>query len=560
MLRYHQLTNYLRSLVGILELKPTSTLYQDVIAISDYLANPNYRIAVFAPFNHGKSTLLNALLGTKTLPMDLIPTTGTAIAVSYGTELTTTVILKNGQTITEPGIEILQQYAVLDSEALTATNRKIITEVAEVKIFCNHSWLKTGIEFLDLPGTNDRETENELVRQKLPTADLIIHVLDARKLMTLEEKEHLRDWLQNRGITTVIFVVNFLNLLTPEERQEVKQRLYFIAESFRSNLPAGVSNVYCVDALPALRARLKGDITAAKATGITSLESALHTIINLDNSKDGQLLRVEKVAIELLKQARIKQKQVQTEIIAQQQAVARQVQVKQKAAQLIQQGFDRSLSNFYGWLYLPKLLAKYQPSLAIALQETRFTTWLESQFKPEVIEYQEAINKWINQSRDFFPVAQPHSLAIAFNQQPVVIIPESNSESSENQQSRAKSYIPSELNFLLPKKAGAVVLGGANYLVNQIVNKNPKRDRQEIPISQKSSQIYIDAAEKYLQEFSDRTNLVLKQYEPIVRQYITFQPQAISINNNSSLNYQLQLLANLITALETEIQSLANKN
>ncbi|EAM52207.1 hypothetical protein CwatDRAFT_5335 [Crocosphaera watsonii WH 8501] len=37
-----------------------------------------------APFNYGKSTLLNALLGEKTLPIDLIPTTGAAIYVKYG--------------------------------------------------------------------------------------------------------------------------------------------------------------------------------------------------------------------------------------------------------------------------------------------------------------------------------------------------------------------------------------------------------------------------------------------------------------------------------------------
>lgn len=39
--------------------------------------------------------------------------------------------------------------------------------------------------------------------------DLVIQLLDARKLMTLGERENLRDWLLERGIKTVNFVANF---------------------------------------------------------------------------------------------------------------------------------------------------------------------------------------------------------------------------------------------------------------------------------------------------------------------------------------------------------------
>lgn len=546
MSQYYYLINPLRSLLGILELEPTSLLYQDTIAICNYLENPRYRIAVFAPFNHGKSTLLNALLGNKTLPMDLIPTTGVGIIVGYGTELMTEINFKDGTKIVEAGVNLLQQYAVLESEpsAEIIIDRKIKPEVLEVKVFCDHPWLKTGIEFLDLPGTNDREQENELVRNQLPTADLIIHVLDARKLMTLEEREHLRDWLENRGIKTVIFVVNFLNLLTQEEQQEVKQRLCFIAESFRSSLPVGISNIYCVDALPALRARLKGNEIAAKATGITSLESALQTIISLNQSQKYQLPRVFKITSELLKQACFKQQQIQA-------AIAKQNQIKQKAAQLIQQGFQRSVSDFYGWLYLPKLLAQYQPSLAIALQETRFDSWLESEFKPEVLQYQQAINQWINQSCDFFSQRQPQLLTISFSDSPVISLPETKSNETENQATNLKSYLPAELNFLLPKKAGVVVLGGANYLVNKIVNKASEPVKSQI-----SSQIYIDAAAQYLQHWRDRVHLLLQQYESTAQQYITFNPNQAA-KNLTNADYQLELLNNLIDNLATAIQSLS---
>ncbi len=59
--QYQDLINCLKTALGMLDLDTNSQLRQDVTAISDYLANPCFRIAVFAPFNHGKSTLLNAI-------------------------------------------------------------------------------------------------------------------------------------------------------------------------------------------------------------------------------------------------------------------------------------------------------------------------------------------------------------------------------------------------------------------------------------------------------------------------------------------------------------------
>ncbi|MGD1920189.1 MAG: dynamin family protein [Pleurocapsa sp.] len=521
------------------------------MTICSFLENPTYRIAVFAPFNHGKSTLLNALLGSKALPIDLIPTTGAAICVSYGEKLRAEIKLKDGTQIKEEGIKILKQYAALDDDRTMKDN------VEEVTVFCNHSRLKTCIEFLDLPVTNDREAQNDLVKDKLLSADLIIHVLDARKLMTLEEREHLKDWLQNRGITTVIFVVNFLNLLTPEEQQEVKNRLYFVAESFRSSLPTGISNIYCVDALPALRARLKGNQADAKTTGIVGLESALQAIVSLEQPIQNKLARVIKFSQELLSQATAKKQEIESNIIISQKKENDQIKIKKKAEKLIQQSFARSISDFRGWLYFPKLLANYQPSLAIALQQTRFNEWLESEFKPEVFRQQQVINKWVNQGSNFFQHKNPRLLILNFPASPTIEIPAYDSVEQTDSNSKYKSYIPQELNFLLQKKAGAVVLGGANYLINKIATKSQSTDNNSGNKNTRiSAQIYVDAAEKYLKKFSIKVNAEIDEYEKQAHQYTTY---ILSIKNHQATknNYQLQLLNNLADNLENEINRLS---
>ena len=74
----------LNNAIEVLAIDENSSLQRDILSLGNYCENQNFRLAVFAPFNYGKSTLLNALLGEKTLPIDLIPTTGAAIYVKYG--------------------------------------------------------------------------------------------------------------------------------------------------------------------------------------------------------------------------------------------------------------------------------------------------------------------------------------------------------------------------------------------------------------------------------------------------------------------------------------------
>jgi predicted GTPase len=106
---YQTLLSQLQTAIGGLELDPSDPLRREIAALST--GDEAFRIAVFGPFNYGKSTLLNALLGERTLPMDLIPTTGAAIAVRYGPELQTRIQLVDGRATSGKGIELLQQYA-----------------------------------------------------------------------------------------------------------------------------------------------------------------------------------------------------------------------------------------------------------------------------------------------------------------------------------------------------------------------------------------------------------------------------------------------------------------
>lgn len=545
---FQNISNYFRAIIGALELQD-SQLKKDVLAICNYFENPIFRIAVFAPFNYGKSTLLNALLGDRTLPIDLIPTTGAAIHVRYGEQLRSQITLKDGSKISEEGTDLLKRYAILDDQ------RCMRGDVASVEVYCNHPFLQTGVEFLDLPGTNDREAQDDLVRDRLLTADLIIQVLDARKLMTLGEREHLRDWLSDRGIKTVVFVVNFLNLLEPEEQKEIQSRLRFVAESFRSQLPPGISNLYRVDALPALRARLKGDTTIAQTTGLTTFESALQTIVNYQKEqREGRLPRVQIIASQLKQIAETKTSAIAAEIEVEKQKYQAKIELQQKAEKLIKQGFQRSLSDFQGWLYLPKLLLSYQSELATALQQGKFDEWQRGEFRQKILDYQQGIFEWVKKGCEFFEKELPQKLLISFPDAPIISLPEPPPDNKKSKDMNIASVaIPTGIGWALGGPVGAAVLGGASYIWNKATGNSQEPESNTINYQEQVLQAYQTAAENYLTHFSNDAFLAINQYEEKIEKIISFQPDKFL--ETTKQNYQLQLLTNLFNSLEQELNT-----
>lgn len=545
---YQYLTDNLKSALGILELDKNSQLYLDTTSICEYLAKPTFQIAVFGPFNYGKSTLLNAMLGNRALPIDLVPTTGAAIYVNYGEELRAKITLKDGTEISEPGTDVLKRYAILDDA------RQMRDDVAAVNVYCPHPFLQTGVELLDLPGTNDREEQDNLVRDKLLTADLVVQVLDARKLMTLGERENLRDWLSDRNINTVVFVANFLNLLEPDDQKQVYNRLLFVAESFRSNLPNNISNIYRVDALPALRARLKGDVAAAQTTGIASFESALQSIVaDRQEQLAVKLPRIEAIATKICQSLRAKAETVTAEIAAAQKKHKDKIEIKQKAEKLISKGFQASVSDFEIWLYQPTLLQRYQSEMALSLQEGSFDAW-KLKFEREVLKQQQTIAEWVNKACEFFDKEQPIALLISFPPSPQVSLPEPPPPPAQKSIDSEVTpvAIATGLGWLLGGPVGAAVVGGASYILNKRTGYEKPPESPEAYLNQ-VTEICSEAAKNYLARFSTDTFSMLQHYKEIAGKVIWFQDSKEPLQTNIQ-QYQIQLLNNLLENIESCLQ------
>jgi hypothetical protein len=499
-------------------LSDAEDLQQDCAAIARSFDQSAFRIVVFAPFNYGKSTLLNAILGEKTLPIDLIPTTGAAITVRYGETLQTTIQFIDGKSVTSAGTEVLKQFAILDEQ------RRMRSDVAAVEVCCPHPLLQLGIELVDLPGTDDQTAQDRLVKQQLLTADLVIQVLDGRKLMTLQERENLRDWLLDRGISTVVFVANFLNLLEPEDQKQVMHRLRFVAESFRSKLPPNISNLYRVDALPALRGQLKGDSDAVQISGLPIFESALQSIIQAHQTNatplEEKLPRLESLTRQVRSALQIELQITENESDPIDEKQTRKLEIQQQAQQLIQKSFAASLREVREWLELPKLLDRYQMSGSISLQRFDFDMWHQGlQLDWEM--QQRKLTEWSTKACEFFNLTPSAKFQMQWPMEPEVIFPSASpSTASDDMGSEniAPVAIATGLGWVFGGPVGAAVLGTGSYLLNK--TRNPLEIGVDETRLSRVQQAYDVAMQNYLTQMNILGLAAIAQYERDVRSTI----------------------------------------
>ncbi|AFY94893.1 dynamin family protein [Chamaesiphon minutus] len=512
------LITHLQTAANKLEIDQNSRLGNDLKTLASKAGRSNYQIAVFGPFNHGKSTLLNAILGNKTLPIDLIPTTGAAIKVVYGEDIATKITLTNGQIIAAKNTDILTEFAILDND------RRMRDDVLEVEVSFPHPFLQTGVELIDLPGTNDRDEQDNLVRDRLLAADLVVNVLDVRKLMTLGEREHLRDWLENRGINTVVFVANFTNMLEPEEQKEVQHRLRFVAESFRSQLPPGISNLYRVDALPALRARLKGDDATLHTSGLSSFISALQAIVSHQREKLAEVRMpvLQSLGLEIQGLLRSQIAKLTAEVNETKEKCDRELALKRQAQTLIQSGWETSLKEVEQWLYLPNLISFYQSPLTTAIQKNGFGEWESSNVRPRLQHSQQEINDWVTKAESFFNTSPVEPLKIVLPDPPEVLLPESPTQSppkpttpSSTIDNLAPTALATGLGWILGGPIGAVVAGGASTIANKRSGDRSSDNTSNSKTPDNSAEIleaYTDAAADYLFRLNTETIKTIKAY------------------------------------------------
>ena len=176
------------------------------------LEEERFHLVVLGEFNHGKTTFVNALLGAPVLPTGVTPTTAVIHHVVHGETPHATAVAEGGAQ-KELQVEHVADYVVGGNAAAD--------DVRYLEIDYPASILDGGVVLVDTPGVNDlNSTRAEITYSYLPRADAILFLLDAGQILKESERAFIANKLLTQSRDKVIFVINKIDLLEDDEREE----------------------------------------------------------------------------------------------------------------------------------------------------------------------------------------------------------------------------------------------------------------------------------------------------------------------------------------------------
>jgi predicted GTPase len=169
-------------------------------------------VVVLGEFNHGKSSILNALLGEEVLPTGITPTTAVITHLRYADEPRALIQYDAQDRVTVP----LSKLA-----SVVTANQGVEPQFVEVGY--PSEILRDNLVLVDTPGVNDISRQRvEITYGYVPRADVILYVLDANQVLKRSEITFIRDRLLRSSKDRLIFVLGKVDALSPEERVEVE--------------------------------------------------------------------------------------------------------------------------------------------------------------------------------------------------------------------------------------------------------------------------------------------------------------------------------------------------
>ena len=176
------------------------------------LREDRFHLVCVGEFNHGKTALVNALLGQDLLRVGVTPTTSVIHHLVWSETPRLKRVDVDG-TSKEIPIEELSEFA--DSGKCDETT------IQYLEVGCSAEILKDQTVLVDTPGVNDLSLSRaEITYDYIPRADAVLFVLDAGQPLKESERDFLEKQLLGKNRDKVVFVVAKADIWSEAEREE----------------------------------------------------------------------------------------------------------------------------------------------------------------------------------------------------------------------------------------------------------------------------------------------------------------------------------------------------
>jgi GTP-binding protein EngB required for normal cell division len=192
---------------GLVEFRSTLSM------ILDRLEDNSFEIGLVGRVSSGKSSLLNAMLGTEVLPVGVTPITAVPTRLQYGEVTAAHVWFANRQ----PERFDLSQLPEFVAERLNPGNEKHVTRIV---VQISSPRLREGIAFVDTPGLGSLATRGAAeTLAYLPRCDLGVVLIDAGSTLTPDDLQTIQI-LYDAAIPATV-LLSKADLLNAEDRTRV---------------------------------------------------------------------------------------------------------------------------------------------------------------------------------------------------------------------------------------------------------------------------------------------------------------------------------------------------
>lgn len=189
-----------------------------------------FKVAIMGTFSSGKSTVINALIGSNVLPESAMPCTAILTFIQYGTnedradvymadEILSDGSVKSGECVQMSVKDFQNVYKYTLEDEITFKETGTVPRFAKVKyaiMYCSKPLMEGGVSIIDSPGLEDKAIATELALQIAQEAQAIIYVA-TEKGYGGPDKEYIESTFHNCP-NNVFFVINKFDLVKKEER------------------------------------------------------------------------------------------------------------------------------------------------------------------------------------------------------------------------------------------------------------------------------------------------------------------------------------------------------